>query len=479
MPDVVRIDNDYSYLLTTNEQLKQRLWRALRVPARNYYFTPAYQARKWDGYKDFFNLRNGSFLSGLLPEVLAALKIMNLPYTVEDNRHKIAWTRASIDDQFLNTWLPKGMKPITLEDYQVDYVNQILRINRGLVTAPAGAGKTYCLISAIKCLPPKTPILFVTDDTGLVDQNYEEMKRWGVENLGRWYGGHKEPNYVMCCNIDPWTFKGIAKMIPKFKVLFADEVHLCMSEMPRRTYQQMKDAVVRVGFSATPFKFAGKDKEQMFLVKGYFGAILKTKSTPSGLLTTKELQERGRLSASECIFHHFTEPTNIIHEPYQDAVTLGIAHNIPFHRAIKKLALSLKGRTLILVERIDQGDYLKQMLPDAHWIRGKTKLTKRAQVFEELREGKNDVITIAMRHIVTAGINVFLHNLINASGGDAEHGVIQQLGRGLRPASDKDILHYYDWIFMTNDYLNDHSMNRVRTLKKEGHKIIVKEELDF
>ena len=84
-----------------------------------------------------------------------------------------------------------------------------------------------------------------------------------------------------------------------------------------------------------------------------------------------------------------------------------------------------------------------------------------------------------MRHIITAGINVFLHSIINASGGQAEHSVIQQMGRGLRPAQDKDKLDFYDFIFNTNDYLLKHSLTRVNVVAEEGHEVIMKEDIDF
>jgi superfamily II DNA or RNA helicase len=69
--------------------------------------------------------------------------------------------------------------------------------------------------------------------------------------------------------------------------------------------------------------------------------------------------------------------------------------------------------------------------------------------------------------------------LINASGGKAVHSIVQQMGRGLRLANDKEILNYYDFIYHINDYLLEHSTNRISVLKEEGHEVILKEEFDF
>jgi superfamily II DNA or RNA helicase len=102
----------------------------------------------------------------------------------------------------------------------------------------------------------------------------------------------------------------------------------------------------------------------------------------------------------------------------------------------------------------------------------------RKEVIESLKSD-DKAIAIVMQKIITAGINVFIHNLINAAGGKAEHSIIQRLGRGLRKADDKDILKYYDFIFATNEYLLNHSGSRVKTVRDEGHEVIIKDEIDF
>lgn len=475
---VLRLHNDYSWLQTHDQDLLNRLWYALRVPARNYFMSTAYKQKRWDGMVEFFKKTSGMFLTGLLPEIMAGLRMMKKPYSIIDNRTKISWAQTSIDNQFLNQCLPAGFDPITLHDYQVDYVHQAFKFNRGLICAPTGSGKTYIMISVLKSLPPGTKVLFMTKASSLVDQNYKEMTTWGVKNLGRYYGGYKEPADVMCITSHKDTFLGIKDMLPQFQVLIVDEVHECMSDVPLAAYRRMKNAGIRLGFSATPIKFGGTDQEQKWTVKGYFGPIFKTTTTESGYLTTKSLQDRGILAPSRCTFYPIREPKNIVHEPYGDAVTLGIEQNMYLHQTVQRLAQSLKGRTLILVERLDQGEFLHQLLPGSHWISGSVDLDDRFKVFKELKHGSS-VIAIAMRHIITAGINVFVHNMINASGGQADHNIVQQMGRGLRCAEDKEILDYYDFMFKINPYLDKHSKHRIKTLKKEGHEIVIKEEIDF
>jgi superfamily II DNA or RNA helicase len=163
------------------------------------------------------------------------------------------------------------------------------------------------------------------------------------------------------------------------------------------------------------------------------------------------------------------------HLIYFDAITEGIAENQEFHQVVANLAKSVKGRTLIIVERIKQGDYLHDLIPNSVWIRGQDNRKTRKAVRDRLKYEEEDLIAIATAHIFTTGINVFIHNLINAAGGKADHTIIQRLGRGLRKATDKTVLKYFDFYFMNNEYLEGHSKQRLKVLEKEGHKIEVRD----
>lgn len=476
---VIQVENVNSRLVTTDLELKNLLADKLRFRPKNYWHNSAYKRKIWDGWKYFFNAKNGLFLTGILPEVKLVLNKLNKEFVLIDNRGSVDWAHTNIDQDFLEPWWPKGMKSFELHDYQPDYVNQCIKYNRGIVQAPTGAGKTFILVSLLKCLPPKTPTLFLTKNAQLVHQNYEEMKLWGVENLGRWYDKYKEPNYVMCVTNHVNTFASIEKLLPKFKVLIVDEVHDCMSDVPVSAYKKMKNACVRIGISATAFKWDKKkiDNVHKWHLKGHFGPIFKTTTTSTGSLTTKELQGRGILSKSDCFFYPITSP-NLAYEPYQDAVKLGIEQNFHFHEMVKKLCDSCKGRTLIVVERIEQGQYLNQLIPGSNFIQGKNKLKEREPIINALRQGEKSV-AIVMRQIITAGINVKIHDLINAAGGEGAHNVIQLMGRGLRTADDKDQLRYHDFHFLINDYLRKHSEWRMEVLKKEGHNVEVIDQFDL
>lgn len=213
----------------------------------------------------------------------------------------------------------------------------------------------------------------------------------------------------------------------------------------------------------------------MYKVKGYFGHLFKCGEGGEKLIKTKTLQEKGNLSDSMCTFYTIREP-ELKYEIYQDAVTRGIAESEYFHKTVSRLCEGLEGRTLVLVERVAHGDALHKMIPNSIWVSGKDDLESRRYVIEQLSVSKGKVVAIAT-NIFNTGVSFHVHNLVNAAGGAAEHLTQQRLGRGLRK-NENSLLNYYDFLFLINDYLEDHSKKRIKVIEGEQHEVVVK-EIDF
>lgn len=476
---ILQVQNCYTRLTTDTDSIKSNLWTLLRFRERGYFHSTLYKQRKWDGYVDFFGRDSGRFLTGLLPEVELALQHWKVDYNLTDEREQIEFVYPpTIDTHFLDPWIPKDEPDFKeMHDYQPEFTNQIIKYHRGVICAPTSAGKTAIMIAILKTLPPKTPTLILANRKSLVQQNYEELIKWGFDNVGRLYDKYKSPEVFTCATVQ--SLHKIKSLLPHIRALIVDEIHEMMTPTAKKYYKMMKACSVRVAVSATPFKYGGKHDTQKYGVKGYFGPIMKVQSAgKGGILTTEGLQNRGILSGSKCIFYPVHEP-QIPYEIYLDAVTKGIAENWGFHEMVTRLAKLQKGRTLILVERLSHGDYLADLLPGALWVRGQDNIDTRKHVIDILQKAKGDIIGIATIGIFNAGINVFVNNLLNCAGGQAEHQIIQRMGRGLRMAKGKNILNYYDFVFHINDYLLEHSKKRIKILKKEGHNVTVKKEIDF
>jgi superfamily II DNA or RNA helicase len=471
---VIQVENCYSWLEEAPDEVKETLWRALRFPERGYFHSRLYKQKLWDGYTNFFIKNSGRFLTGLLPEIEAALKHLGVQYKINDYRNPVEFRVSSIDANFLQKWQTPGNKPFVLYDYQVDLTNEIIKYKRGIIDAKTASGKTEIMVSILKALPQNCPTLILANKTGLVDQNYQKLVDWGFKNIGRLYSKYNDPNIFTCATVQ--SLHKIEHILPKIRALIVDEIHENMSRVPKRFFNKLKSCSVRVAVSATPFKFGGTDKGQKWSVKGYFGPPMRSTSV-GGVITTQELQDRGILALSRCIFYPVDEP-QLPYDTYQDAIKRGVAENWKFHETVARLAKSLEGRTLILVDRIAHGDALKSIIPEMLWIQGKDDLDTRRIVINELTSSTK-VIACATQQIFNAGINVKCHNVINAACGKADHQILQRVGRGLRTAKDKEILNYYDFVFNINDYLYDHSKKRIKILKKEGHELIIKDKIDF
>ena len=178
MGTILKIDNCYSCLLSDNLNVLNVLHENMRFRERNYFHSRLYKQKLWDGYTEFFSKKTGKFLTGLLPEVSAALDHLGEKYETIDNRKEFDFLFEKIDEDFLS-------KDFKLYDYQVDLTNALLKHKRGVICAPTAAGKTNILLSILKCVPKNCPTLVLANKTSLVQQNYEEIKKFGFENVER------------------------------------------------------------------------------------------------------------------------------------------------------------------------------------------------------------------------------------------------------------------------------------------------------
>ena len=273
MSNILRINNDYSFFLTADEHLRRELFQRLRFRDKNYFHNRAYKMKKWDGFINFFANDTGKFLTGLLPEVTAVLKHFNAEYTIDDQRQKTPFSIDTINETFLNQWLPETnsvgdkISDFKLYDYQVEMINQVIKHRRGVIYAPTSAGKSLVMVGILKTIAPNMPTLVLQNRASLAQQNYEEFVKWGLPNVGCLWGGSVKPNMITVATVQ--SIAKMEKVLPKIRVLIVDEIHDMMSTLPKAVYRRLKAADIRVAVSATPFKFGGKDSVQKFYVRGF------------------------------------------------------------------------------------------------------------------------------------------------------------------------------------------------------------------
>jgi superfamily II DNA or RNA helicase len=108
-------------------------------------FARTYKAEFWDGITDFYNMKEDSFHTGLLPQFLECLRKLqekdtSLTYTIQDERPQPLVHPDSIDQEIV---LGNGDEdPIILRDYQYKAVKKAIADQLVVVNISTNGGKT-------------------------------------------------------------------------------------------------------------------------------------------------------------------------------------------------------------------------------------------------------------------------------------------------------------------------------------------------
>lgn len=355
---------------------------------------------------------------------------------------------------------------VTLYDYQVDVANMGLETKRGVIKCATGGGKTMIFTAILKAFQGRYPAMMICRNKTVVNQTYEALRAQGVENVGRVHMDYTDPNLITC--VTSQSLLKLEALIPRTKILLIDEVHEWASKHSQKHLKLFTNATYRLGFSATPWN---EDPVHDFKIKSFLGPQLCD-------IGIEYLRDQHILSSCHAHFYRVAIPklanTQSQEPTFFDFENAGIVENENLQKKIAEIVNNIPtGRILILVRRLPHGDRLKELMPDAHWIRGEDNAKTREYVLQQLRHSEHPKVVAIMSAIGFYGLNVLCHHLINACGGKDPNLLIQKVGRGLRKGIDKDHLEYHDFIFEGDKYLNRHSVSRVEILKNEGHEVTV------
>jgi superfamily II DNA or RNA helicase len=150
---------------------------------------------------------------------------------------------------------------------------------------------------------------------------------------------------------------------------------------------------------------------------------------------------------------------------YQDEYTWLVTDSKRITWVANKIQdISNSGNTLILVNRIDTGNKLTDILTDSVFISGSVKLNDRKEEYDEIKTSDNKII-IATYGVAAVGINIpRIFNLVLLEPGKSFVRVIQSIGRGIRKAEDKDFVQIWD-ITSTCKYAKRHLTERKKYYK--------------
>jgi len=416
-------------------------------------YRPAYKLGRWDGKVSMFGLGGNGYLSQL-EKCMEILYDMHIQIEdVEDQRNTGKIFFEPVTTQYWadqgKVW-PEGHRfagqPIVLRDDQVEVVNRFFEHTQSLQEVATGAGKTIMTATLAHCCEKYGRTIVIVPNKDLVTQTEEDFVNVGLD-VGVYYGDRKMLNHThtICTwqslnildkkskNWDADIAVTLAEFLDGVSTVIVDEVHMAKAEVLKNLLtQNLCNAPIRWGLTGT----VPKDDFEAQPIFASIGPVV-------GGIKAHELQEMGILS------NLHVNVLQLIDLPefgsYQEELKY-LVTNKDRMTYISKLVkgLSDSGNTLILVNRIDTGKLLTEMIDDAVFISGEIKGTKRKEEYKEHATSDNK-ITVATYGVAAVGINIpRIFNLVLLEPGKSFVRVIQSIGRGIRKAEDKDFVQIWD-----------------------------------
>jgi len=445
-------------------------------------FRPAYKLGRWDGSISFFGLGGTTYLS-MLPQVLEFLEAKNYYIEVEDQRRPVALDFPKISEDFWGdqTW-PEGHRfageKIRLRDDQVECVNIFLENPQCIQEIATGFGKTITTATLSKICEKYGRTITIVPNKSLVEQTEEDFVNCKLD-VGVYYGDRKDLNktHTICTwqslNILDKKSKEfdrdeemltLTELLDGVATVMVDEVHMAKAEVLKTLLtRNLANAPIRWGLTGT----VPKADHEFQSLRASLGEVVHR-------VKAHELQEKGVLSNCHVNIVQTAEWKEFSGYPEElkylvtDSTRMSYLGNL-----IKNISNS--GNTLVLVDRIESGQFLQTHLtelfnlvseaPDVAFVSGAVKTKDRKESYDEIKTSTNKII-VATYGVAAVGINIpRIFNLVLLEPGKSFVRVIQSIGRGIRKADDKDFVQIWDLTASTK-YAKRHLTERKRFYKE-------------
>jgi superfamily II DNA or RNA helicase len=436
-------------------------------------YRPAYQLGRWDGSVTLFGMGGNGYVNQL-PVILPILEEANYDIDeISDLRNPLKLNFNKVTTTY---WADQGKKwgsghrfegePIMLRDDQVEVVNRFIENPQSLQEVATGAGKTIMTATLAQLCEPYGRTMVIVPNKDLVTQTEEDFVNVGLD-VGVYYGDRKDLNktHTICTwqslNILDKKSKNseheivtLAEFLDGVQCVIVDEVHMAKATVLKNLLtQNFCNAAIRWGLTGT----VPKEDYEAEIIFASIGPVV-------GGVKAYELQEMGILSNLHVnilqlldlpAFKSYADELKYL-VTNKDRITYIASH-------IKNIAES--GNTLILVNRIDTGNLITELIEDSVFISGKVKGDKRKEEYKE-HAVSDKKITVATYGVAAVGINIpRIFNLVLLEPGKSFTRVIQSIGRGIRKAEDKDFVQVWD-ITSTCKYAKKHLTERKKFYKE-------------
>jgi superfamily II DNA or RNA helicase len=414
-------------------------------------FIPSVRNRMWSGMIHLYNRSTKELPVGLYEDLAKMAQRRGYPITLVDTDYGMPLRREFVDPAKVLDFSKNIGLPFAPYDYQLAAIHHMTMFKRGILLSPTGSGKSLMIYTLMRWYleHEQQRVLIVVPTTSLVEQMQGDFEDYGYdrENIHTIYAGKDK---VSDKRIFLSTWQSIFKQPPawfkKFGCIFGDECHGFAAKSLSSIMNKSVNAKYRVGTTGT---LDGTKVNEMVL-KSLYGPVHK-------VTTTKNLQDRGTLAALDIDIIQLTYPQQVRkdfcagkNKEYQKEIKF-IVDYAPRNNFISKLAVGLKGNTLVLFKFVNHGKTLFDMTearidPDRkiYYIHGGVQTTTREAVRAIVEKQSNSII-FASLGTFSQGINIKnIHNIVFASPSKGQVKVLQSIGRGLRIADNGSTTKLYD-----------------------------------
>jgi ATP-dependent helicase IRC3 len=333
---------------------------------------------------------------------------------------------------------------IALRDYQRDAIRAIGAAhaagrNRLLVVLPTGTGKTVVFADLIRRRPGRALVLAHRDE--LIQQAVSKLKSaWPGAPVGVVKAERDEHDArVVVASVQTLAYpRRLARLVPDFTTVIVDEAHHAEARSYRRILAHLRafepDGPLTVGFTATPERADGRS-----LAAVWTGGIVYRRDI-------LEMMQAGWLCDLRAVQVRLQVDFNRLHVRGGDfiegeAADLLRSANVAEHALTAYQRHALGRRTLLFTPTValahEMADAFRCAGVSAEALDGATPPTERRGILNRLATGETRVV--ANCAVLTEGFDLPSTSCIIVARPTRSRPLyIQMVGRGLRPAPDKD-----------------------------------------
>ena len=349
---------------------------------------PAYKLGRWDGTVRFCDVGGRTFLN-LLDDVLPVIIEQGYEIIIDDRRENEEMSFPMVTENFWEgvTW-PEGHikagEPIVLRDYQVDVINQFISAPQCLQEIATGAGKTIMTATMSKIVEKYGRSIIIVPNKDLVRQTEEDYRNCGLD-VGVYFGDKKEEGktHTICTwqslnSLLKKTKKGednIMDFIEDVCCVIVDETHQAKADV-------LKDLLTSV-FANVPIRWGltgtiPKNDWEFASLRSSIGDVINK-------LSAKELQDQGVLA--NCHVNIVQTQETVSYPNYQNEMTFLLEDKKRIEYIAEMIkGISETGNTLVLTNRIKNGEALQELISGAEFVQGAMKVAHRKDAYNEINQ---------------------------------------------------------------------------------------------